>query len=104
MTKSFLAATFFSAGITLAAAQNDLKPVVDPAKAGIGTYDIRDFGAVGDGNATNTSAIQAAIDSCTINGGGTVLVPGGNFLTGTVELKSNVRLYLAPTAHLQGVA
>jgi hypothetical protein len=78
-------------------------PPAGAAELGIGTYDIRDFGARGDGKATNTLCFQAAIDACATNGGGTVLVPGGVFLTGTVELKSNVRLYLAPTAHLQGV-
>ena len=65
-------------------------------------YDICSFGAVGDGIALNTKAIQEAIDTCSGNGGGTVLVPNGSFLTGTIRLKSNVEVHLAPTAILLG--
>ncbi len=46
-------------------------------------FDIRCYGAVGDGNSMNTKAIQAAIDDCYRNGGGSVLVAGGSFVTGT---------------------
>lgn len=46
------------------------------------TYNIRDFGAVGDGRANDAPAIQRAIDACSEAGGGTVLVPAGpTFLT-----------------------
>jgi len=56
-------------------------------------YDIREFGAVSDAKTVNTKAIQAAIDACTNNGGGTVLLSGGGkFMTGTIFLKSNVTL------------
>mgnify|MGYP002397923235 CR=1 FL=1 len=40
-------------------------------------FDIRDFGAVGDATAKDTERIQAAIDCCAKQGGGTVIVPGG---------------------------
>lgn len=67
------------------------------------TYNITDFGAKGDGRTVNTGAIQKAIDKATQQGG-TVLVPAGNFITGTIQLKSNVTLYLNRNAILHGVA
>ena len=72
------------------------------AGAAAGTYDIRDYGAVPDGKTLNTAAIQKAIDACTRDGGGTVLVPGGVFLTGTFEMKDNVTLHLAASGTILG--
>ena len=63
-------------------------------------YSILDFGAVGDGITLNTSAIQQAIDACTAAGGGCVLVPAGDYLSGTIRLKSNVELHLESGAVL----
>lgn len=63
-------------------------------------YPITDFGAVGDGKTLNTAAIQAAIDACTADGGGRVLIPAGRFLSGTICLKSNVELHLDGGAEL----
>ena len=63
-------------------------------------YSILDFGAVGDGKTLNTSAIQQAIDACTAAGGGCVLVPAGDYLSGTIRLKSNVELHLESGAVL----
>ncbi|REA62945.1 glycoside hydrolase [Dyadobacter luteus] len=64
-------------------------------------YDVRDFGAVGDGLADNTASIQRAIDSCAKNGG-KVYVIGGRFLSGTLVLKSNVTIHIAAGATLLG--
>lgn len=72
------------------------------AIASTAIYNIRDFGAKGDGTTLNTKAIQQAIDKCFSNNGGTVLIPAGNFLSGTLELKSNVTLHLAAAAKLLG--
>lgn len=66
------------------------------------TFDIKDFGAVGDGRTLDTVAVQKAIDSCAEKGGGDVVIPNGVFLSGTITLKSNVFLYLAPSAVLKG--
>ncbi|HUO09374.1 MAG TPA: glycosyl hydrolase family 28 protein [Phycisphaerae bacterium] len=71
---------------------------------GARTYNIRDFGAVGDGKANDTPALQAAIDACTKDGGGKVLVPAGAFHIGATQLKSNVTLSLAAGATLLGAA
>src|SRR5690554_4257613 len=67
-------------------------------------YDIRDFGAMGDGRTLDTRAIQQAIDECSQNGGGQVLIPNGVFLSETIVLKNDVALYLDATAVLRGVA
>ena len=65
-------------------------------------HDIRDFGAVGDGVTLNTQAIQAAIDRCTAAGGGTVVVPAGRFLSGTLRLKDHVVLHVSGGGVLLG--
>ena len=50
-------------------------------------FNVRDYGAVGDGQSNDSAAIQEAIDRCAANGGGTVLVPaGGAYLTGQGDL------------------
>jgi polygalacturonase len=63
---------------------------------------VKDFGAVGDGLAKETTFIQQAIDRCHALGGGDVLVPAGNYLTGALQLRSNVNLRLAKDAVLSG--
>jgi hypothetical protein len=64
--------------------------------------DVRDFGAVGDGRTINTESIQNAIDLCSAEGHDGVIVQGGRYVTGTLRLKSNVRLYIAAGAVLLG--
>ena len=66
------------------------------------TYNITAFGAKGDGKTLNTRAIQATIDRCFSQGGGEVIVPAGNYYTGTLFLKSRVYLHLMPGAVIQG--
>lgn len=67
-------------------------------------YNIRDYGAKGDGKNLDSSALQRAIDTCHAEGGGTVLVPAGMFLISATELKSNVTLHVAAGGTLLGVA
>lgn len=66
------------------------------------TISIADHGAVADGKTLNTAAIQGAIDYCAGKGGGTVLVPAGVWLSGSVGLKSQVTLRLEAGAVLRG--
>ncbi|HXB91659.1 MAG TPA: glycosyl hydrolase family 28-related protein, partial [Puia sp.] len=55
---------------------------------------LNDYGAVGDGHTLNTSAFAKAIRACSAAGGGRVVVPAGQFLTGPIELLSHVDLHL----------
>ena len=57
-------------------------------------YNVYDYGAQGDGTTLDSPAINAAIDSCVAHGGGQVCLPAGNYLCGSIRLKSNVELHL----------
>jgi polygalacturonase len=74
----------------------------DPGADDLGArvYNIRKYGAKGDGIALDTAALQTAVDACHQEGGGTVLVPAGTFQIGTVELKSNVTLHICAAGKL----
>jgi len=63
-------------------------------------FNILDFGAVNDTTMLSTSAIQKAISLCSKKGGGKVIVPAGRFVTGTLNLKSNVEFHVAKGAEL----
>lgn len=66
------------------------------------TYSVVDYGAKSSLTELSTVAIQKAIDDCTLNGGGTVVFPKGNYTVGTLFLKSNVTLQLEPYANIYG--
>jgi alpha-L-rhamnosidase len=63
---------------------------------------ISDFGAVADGKTLNTQVIQRVIDHAASNGGGTVVVPAGTFLSGAIFLKPGVGLYVEKAGVLKG--
>jgi len=65
-------------------------------------YFIDDFGAVKDQGYVNTAHIQDAINACNEAGGGRVVIPPGTWLTGTLDLLSNVELHLENGAVLKG--
>lgn len=65
------------------------------------TINIIKFGAVADGITLNTKSITNAIETCNKKGGGVILIPAGLWLTGPIELKSNVNLHLSKNALLQ---
>ncbi len=77
----------------IARAENPPLPVIPT-----NTFNVTRFGAVGDGKTLNTAAIQKTIDAASAAGGGVVLVPEGNFLTGPFTLASQINLQLAKGA------
>jgi len=86
-----------SAAASAAAPQNALVPVAE--KPG---YDVRRFGAVGDGKTLDTVALQKALEDCAQAGGGTVVIPQGVFVSGALFLKPGCNLELLEGAVLKG--
>ena len=64
-------------------------------------YNVAQYGAKGDGKTVNTKILQDVIDRCSSNGGGTVYVPAGVFVTGTIFMRSHVMLHLEQGAVLR---
>ncbi len=64
------------------------------------SYNVLDFGAIGNGSTKDSAAIQQTIDECARNGGGTVYVPAGTYLTGRICLRSHITLFLDAGATL----
>ncbi|MCM1449009.1 MAG: hypothetical protein NC082_01565, partial [Clostridiales bacterium] len=58
-------------------------------------YDVREFGAKGDGTALDSPAINNAIETAVAAGGGEIYLPAGTYLCGSIRLKSNIHLNLA---------
>src|SRR5437867_3131405 len=67
-------------------------------------YNVKDFGAVGDGKVSDTKAINKAIETCNANGGGIVNLPAGTYEVASVHIKSNVCLKLDDKAIITGAA
>jgi len=65
-------------------------------------YNVRNFGAAGDGVKSDTDAINKAIKAAADNGGGTVLVPAGKYVSGTIQLQNNVTLWIDAGATILG--
>ena len=74
-----------------------IKPPAFPSR----DFDVTRYGAIGDGTADCTRALNDAIGACRAAGGGRVVVPPGTFLTGAVRLRSRVNLHLAAGAVLK---
>ncbi len=69
--------------------------LIVPLKANTnGFYNVRDYGAVGNGQTLDSPGINAAIDAAVKNGGGTVHLPAGTYLSGSIHMKSNINLFL----------
>ena len=66
------------------------------------TFNVKKYGAKGNGKKLDSPAIQKAIDACHEAGGGTVLVPAGTYLSATIVLKDNVNLHLEKDALFLG--
>jgi polygalacturonase len=65
-------------------------------------FNVRDFGAVGDGNNLDSPAINRAIDAAAKAGGGTVVVPAGTYLSGSIHLQNNIHLLIDAGATILG--
>ncbi len=65
-------------------------------------FNVRSFGAAGDGKNLDSPAIDKAIAAAAEAGGGTVLVPAGTYLSGSIHLKSNIRLLIDAGATILG--
>jgi len=87
--------TYTRTHMTLRAGSRMIPVVLAVAAAwGAGTnFDIRDYGAKNDGSAPATEAFRSAIQAAKAAGGGTVYVPAGKYITGPIELVSNLTLY-----------
>ena len=65
-----------------------------------GVYDVRAFGATGDGKTIDSPAINKAIETAAAAGGGTVRFPAGTYLSYSIRLKSNITLYIDQGAEI----
>ncbi|MFD2584850.1 glycoside hydrolase family 28 protein [Pedobacter vanadiisoli] len=101
--KVALTCLILSAGSAMAQQKQSL-PFIQQVKFKNDTTSITSFGAKGDGITLNTESINKTIASVSQKGGGVVLIPSGLWLTGPIELKSNVNLHLKRDAILQFTA
>lgn len=72
--------------------------VISLAAQAAGEYNVKDYGAAGDGLTLDHGAINRAIEACVADGGGRVTVPAGTYLCGSIRMKSNVELHLTAGA------
>ncbi len=70
----------------------------DPAAGSSSIFDVRGFGATGDGKTVDSPAINRAIEAAAVAGGGTVVFPSGNYVSFSIRLKSRVHLFLSQGA------
>jgi len=92
MPSTFLSAIFLTLAVVRLAA----------SAAGESVFNVRDFGAKGDGTNLDSPAINQAIDAAAQAGGGTVLVPAGTYLSGSIHLQSNIHLLIDAGATILG--
>jgi polygalacturonase len=75
-----------------------------PGSIRAGVFDVRAFGAKGDGKTPDRDAINKAIDAAASAGGGTVTFPAGTYVTGSIRLRSNITLQFEPGSTLEASA
>src|SRR5450756_1494074 len=95
--------TRFHTLVTLSALMLCFGGVLNAAdSAGKNFFNVRDYGAVGDGKNLDSPAIDKAINAAAEAGGGTVLVPAGIYLSGSIHLQSNIHLLVDAGATILG--
>jgi polygalacturonase len=78
--------------------------VTDITSAQVTIYNVKNYGAKGDGKNLDTKAIDKAIDAAAVAGGGTVWFPAGDYLSVTIHLKNNITLYIDQGATIVAAA
>lgn len=99
IVRSTLLAFALAQSLFLAASASAAPPTTLPSRP---AYNVRDFGAAGDGKTLDSPAINRAIDAAVAAGGGTVYLPAGTYLSGSIHLKSNINLHIDAGATLLG--
>jgi len=93
-----LAGSLFASGLQI----NSTPATTSGSEESSAVFNVRDYGATGDGTTLDTPAIKKAIQACAAAGGGTVRFPPGRYVTGTIELVSDMTLYLDSGAVILG--
>lgn len=93
LKKTFVALLLASVSIYASFAQSPGFQVV---------YNVRSYGATGDGKSLDSPFINKAIDACAQAGGGTVYLPAGTYLSGSIRMKSNINLFIDAGATILG--
>lgn len=88
-------AGFPSIGVAAAAQERSTTPAAHGISTANGIFDVRRYGAAGDGKTVDTPAVNRAIEAASAAGGGLVLFPAGTYLCFSIRLKSQVHLYLS---------
>ena len=91
MSRDTIPSVAFLIACTLSQAVNP-STVTTATITSTNSWNVRDLGAKGDGHTKDTVAVQKALDACATAGGGTVVVPAGNYLIGSIVLGSNTTL------------
>src|SRR5208283_701296 len=81
-----------------------LMPWVLVVQVHAAVFDVKSYGAKGDGKALDSPAINQAIEAASAAGGGTVDFPAGTYVTGSIRLRSNLTLQFEPGATLEASA
>lgn len=106
--RSWAASVFFAFAVVLGLAHPSALAAAHPATSSpsaphASVYDVRDYGAKGDGSANDTPAVNKAITAANSAGGGTVRFPAGTYKSkNTIHMKSNVTLQVDSGATIQG--
>ena len=86
-TSSFGMAAAAIPAVSLAASGQDSAPAGEPAR---NLFNVRKYGATGDGKTLDTEAVNRAIEAAAATGGGVVVFPAGSYLCFSIHLKSQV--------------